>query len=162
MQLYHVLKPSLSLSKNERWSYARWLSQCPSLLSGFPVIRIQKTTREQNELVKARACLYESGAVVLGCPLSQIKTKIHLHFLKLSEKRCLDIQTCKIERDIWPDCSRKRTAGLLSRSSVEVLRIVATITAHCPVRKHAYRIGLPYNRICRSCEDPGRKAVRNI
>ncbi|XP_017490460.1 PREDICTED: uncharacterized protein LOC108378663 [Rhagoletis zephyria] len=116
-----------------------------------------------DELAKAGAGLDESQAVALGCPLGVVQREITTHFLELARRRWSDIQTCKIARKLWPDYNRAKTLDLLSRSRPEVFRILATITGHWPIGKHAAKIGLPHNMICRSCQlEDSEESVQHL
>ena len=71
------------------------------------------------------------------------------------------MNNCKISRQKWPDYNLKRTRSILERNRRDISRLIAMLTGHSTIGKHARRLGLQYNERCRSCDALGGEDTVN-
>lgn len=89
----------------------------------------------------------------VGMPLETCKLNLRICSATETNQRWAHGWTCETTRQIWPSLDQGRTSGLISLSRGEISTVVAVITGHCLIGKHAERLNVPSNDFCRSCMD---------
>lgn len=122
-----------------------------------PAHRDYYGNEQADELARKGSALNISNAVSVAIPLGYIKSSIFRLFLHRAEDRWRSLDTCSVARLLWPSFDGRRTMQLINRDRKSVSRLVALITGHWTLGRHASRLGLPFNECCRSCGDRERE-----
>ena len=62
-----------------------------------------------------------------------------------------------ISRQSWPKWNVNHSKSLLKLNRQDLRNTIGVLTAHCPIGRHAFRLGIPHNDVCRSCRDVEKK-----
>ena len=89
----------------------------------------------------------------IGIPISSCRLIINEHLMDAWNQRWANLRECNHTRCIWPSLDSRRSKDLvfLPRRALSV--VVAIITGHCLVGRHASRLGVNAPDFCRSCLD---------
>lgn len=119
----------------------------------IPAHRDHYGNERADELARMGSTLNISNAETVGIPLGFIKSSILRLFLRKADDRWRNLASCRVARQIWPSFDEGRTGQLLSNGRRDVSRLLAVITGHWALGRHASRLGLPFNGHCHSCGD---------
>ena len=78
-----------------------------------------------------------------------IKKNIYLKQLRAANCRRRSWSTCRDARATWPKYDIKKTTAILSMTRSDCHRNIPVET--CPIGVHVERLGIPFNSICRNC-----------
>lgn len=86
-------------------------------------------------------------------PIATCKLHIDRQTLSAANARWEQMATCSISRQTWPEWNLNRSKLLLRLSRQDISNTIGVLTGHCPIGRHAGRLGIPHNDYCRSCRD---------
>lgn len=106
-----------------------------------------------DELARKGSGLDVNMAIRVNMPMKEAFNLIESYFYDKADKFWRELITCKRARCMWPQYDRRRTEVLISHNRRNISRLTEVLTGHWAVGKHAARMGIRYNRYCRSCDD---------